>query len=793
MKRILTLTILLLSSFALNAQLVTSISGATNLVQNVLLGSGVTVSNISYNGASVALGSFTANGTNLGINSGVVITTGTILNNGSGPHGPNNQENAGFDNGFGGNGILQNIVGNSTHNAAVLEFDLVPYSDEVRFKYVFGSEEYLEFVGSQFNDLFGFFIAGPGIVPDPGTGGYKNIARLPNGQTVAINNVHSATTNPYGTFGAANGAFYVNNAGGGSIEYDGFTTPLEAVSQVQCGETYHLKIIIADVGDPDWDSGIFLEANSLNSKTPVEIDHVLSWEAYDDPDLMAEGCVSATFTLTRENNLDQALVIPITMSGTATEGVDYSNIPNAVTFAPGQTQIQFSLDAFADGVTEGLENLIFEFGLIDPCGNATPIFVELAIQDVEPLVVTVNDDEVVCAGDFATLTADTEGGVGPFDLVWTTGETTETITVSPTTTQTYTVTVTDQCTQDVAQGSGTVAVPVYQPMTYNITADITEICPYLPADLEVNVEGGAGHYTFQWTSDQGQVLGTDSIQNVIPSQTTLYTVTITDLCGEQITADVLYTITSPPLVVTISPDIEICPGDSVLLQSSAVGGYGLHYFVWPHSGETTQDVWVNPYQTTDYMVVVSDECQTFSVPAITTVIVIKPTANFQVSSQTLFNDLPITFQNLSLNATTYEWDFGDGNTSTMVHPNNTYDEPGTYVVTLIATDDKGCKDTIQKSITILEEFYIYVPNTFTPDNDRLNNDFEVSTVGINTFDIKIFNRWGELIFTSSDPRFKWDGTHNGKLIQDGTFTYVINYLALNGMEGKLYGHVNLLK
>lgn len=781
-----------------HAQLITTISSPANAVQNVLLGAGVTVSNISYQGAGTTIGSFTANSTNLGIASGVVITTGTIINNGSGPQGPNNVENSGVDNGTPGYGVLTNMVGTTTYDASILEFDFVPYSDTVRFKYVFGSEEFLEYCGTQFNDVFGFFISGPGIVPDPATAPYKNIAKIPGSNVnVAINNVHSfvASNISGNSVPAINPAYYVNNAGGSTIQYDGFTVPLEAVSQVQCGKTYHLIIAIADVGDGIYDSGIFLEANSLSSKTPVSIDHQISYDAFNNPDIMAEGCVSATYTLTRETNINQSLTIPINLSGSAIENVDYSNIPNSITFPPGQSQITFTFNALQDNLTEGMENILFEFVLTDPCGNLTPIFSELFIQDVLPISVTVNDTAVICAGNQVTLIPTITGGVGPYTYLWNTGATTETISVSPPATQSYTITVTDNCLNGIgtATGSGTVTVPIYPPISIAVSNDIIEICPYIPATLDALATGGTGVFNYQWTSSTGETLGQSASQNVLPSQTTTYTVTATDQCGTSSQNSVLYTITSPPLIVTISPGLEICPGDSVLITTQVIGGYGDYFYLWPHSGETTSSVWVNPFVTSSFKVIVSDECQTFTVEAITTITVVKPIADFTVSSHTVFDDLPITFQNLTLNGNTYQWDFGDGQNSTLVHPNNTYDDPGIYYVTLIATDLKGCKDTIIKPVTIIEAHYIYVPNTFTPDNNRYNNTFEASVYGIDRLDVQIFNRWGQLVFESSNPRFQWDGTYKGILCQDGTYTWTISYVANSGFEEKLVGHVNLVK
>jgi gliding motility-associated-like protein len=777
---------------AVTAQLVT-LPGTppSALVQNVLLGPGVTVSNITYSGAGAAISEFTANNTNLGIASGIVMTTGTVLNNGAGPQGPNNSTNAGVDNNVGGSTLLGGITGGvTTYNAATLEFDFVPYSDTIRFKYVFGSEEYPEYAppnNSSYNDVFGFFISGPGI------SGLQNIAKIPNGSIVSINNINAVTNSSYfNNNGDGNTA--PQNASSFYIQYDGFTDVLEAVAKVQCGKTYHLVLAVADVGDGIWDSGIFLEANSLSSKTPVDITYTLSQQAFSDPNLMAEGCVSATVTLQRgTNGLASALTIPINVSGTATEGVDYTTIPNSITFPPGQSIVQFSLDAFADLIVEGQETIILEFPILDPCGNITPIVINLAIADVLPVAVSVQSSAVLCPGEDLELTAVASGGVGPYTYSWTTGETTSSIFVAPTSSQTYTVSVTDNCLNETATGSGTVSVPIYPPLTIDLTDDITEICPYISAQLDATPAGGAQGYTYQWSNSLNQLLGTISSQVVTPSTTTTYTIIVTDQCGNEIIDSVLYTITSPPLILTMSPTVEICPGDSVQISVSATGGYGQYYYLWPATGETTSQIWVKPSSSANYNVIVSDECQTFTVSGNTIVSVVHPTANFIISSNTLFNDLAITFQNLSLNATTYQWYFGDGNSSTVVHPNNTYDNPGTYNITLIAIDDKGCRDTIIKQIGIQEEYYIYVPNTFTPDGLRLNSTFKASTIGIKTLQIRIFNRWGEVVFSSDDLDFEWDGKYRNIPVQDGTYSWKISYVTNRGIEETITGHVNLIQ
>ncbi len=777
------------------SQLTTSSMTPGALVQNVLLGPGVTVSNINYSGTANAIGYFDATGTNLGIATGIVMTTGTIYNNGDGPQGPNNSSGSGVDNGMGGYSQLSNLIGGTqTYNSAILEFDFIPYSDTVRFKYVFGSEEYPEYVGSTFNDVFAFFISGPGI------SGLQNIAKLPNGAAVAINNVNNGPSN---TGPCTNCAYYVYNGDGNNgpyngsntyIQYDGFTRVLEAVSRVQCGQTYHLVIAIADAGDGILDSGIFLEANSLTSKVPVSVDYAMSYDAFGDGETMAEGCVTTTVTLTRgANNSAAPLTIPINVSGTATEGVDYTNIPNSVTFAAGQTTVQFTLNAFSDALAEGIETLDMTFDVPDPCGNSNPLEVNLNINDLQPVAVTVESSTVLCPGQPIELIAAASGGVGPYTYIWSTGETTSSIFVSPTSTQTYTVSVTDNCLGETATGSGTVTVPVYQPLTLITSPDIVEICPYVPATITATPNGGAGNFTYVWTDANGVVFDNDYSAEVVPSSSTSYTILVTDQCGESETATINYTITSPPLVLSMSSGATICPFDPVTISVTATGGYGQYYYLWPHSGETTSSVTVAPDVTTNYMVIVSDECQTFTVSGSTTVTVIKPIADFNISSQTLFEDLPITFQNTSQGSVSYQWEFGDGQQSTVVHPNNTYDVPGTYLVTLIATNELGCKDTISKPITILEEYWVYVPNAFTPDGNRFNNVFDASTINVAKLEVWVFNRWGEVVYTSNAVDFSWDGTYKGMNCPDGTYTYKIAYITRSNIEETIYGHVILLR
>ncbi|WP_396152026.1 choice-of-anchor L domain-containing protein, partial [Flavobacterium sp.] len=276
MKKQLLLFILLIIPFCVNAQLFvnnTTIS-PTQLVQDVLLGDGITVSNITFNGnpalaatPNVKTGFFTTGvtPTNLGINRGVILAT----NNAQAALGPNNSPSANNTNGIvlsPGDADLDQLTTNTINNKTILEFDFVPTGDLLTFKFVFASEEYPEFVNSGFNDVFGFFLSGPGIA-GPYSNGAINIAQITASTTasnvVSINNVNGgfAVGCPFVVPGNApsNQQYYVNNCGGTSIQYDGFTTVLIASSPVECGLTYHIKLAIANVGDNGYDSAVFLE------------------------------------------------------------------------------------------------------------------------------------------------------------------------------------------------------------------------------------------------------------------------------------------------------------------------------------------------------------------------------------------------------------------------------------------------------------------------------------------------------------------------------------------------------
>lgn len=247
------------------AQLETFFETPQNLINQNLFGNDYTISNVSYDGYEYALGRFKANGTNIGVNQGVLLTTGTIYNTGAGPHGPNDKPDAGTDNGFPGDSVLSSIIGGYTYNSATIEFDLIPFVDTFELTYVFGSEEYSEYVNTLFNDFMVISIDGVGFneVQLATTGTVSN--PLHSNKIISVNNVNNGSYNN-GPCEACD--IYIENdfnielaSDPLRIQYDGLTIPMKAkVNNLIIGETYHITIAIADVTDPIFDSGLFIES-----------------------------------------------------------------------------------------------------------------------------------------------------------------------------------------------------------------------------------------------------------------------------------------------------------------------------------------------------------------------------------------------------------------------------------------------------------------------------------------------------------------------------------------------------
>ena len=271
--------------------------------------SGITIidGTFSYAGSASALGIFSGGEAVFGIDEGIVLSTGDV----SSIIGPNLMGNTTSENGTPGDDDLAALVGQATNDAAVIEFDFIPENDFVSFQYVFGSEEYLEYVGSSFNDVFAFFVNG------------VNYALLPNGDVVSINKVNTLLNSEY----------YVDNDPRISpdaaldTEMDGFTTVLTFLAPVESGETNHLKIAVGDTFDSKYDSTVLIKAGSLTSR---KSDLSLT-KTVDNPAPGAQDTVAYTLTVSNAGPDDATGVV---VEDILPEGMMYAGYIGAGTYAP---------------------------------------------------------------------------------------------------------------------------------------------------------------------------------------------------------------------------------------------------------------------------------------------------------------------------------------------------------------------------------------------------------------------------------------------------------------------------
>lgn len=171
----------------------------------------------------------------------------------------------------------------------------------------------------------------------------------------------------------------------------------------------------------------------------------------------------------------------------------------------------------------------------------------------------------------------------------------------------------------------------------------------------------------------------------------------------------------------------------------------------------------------------------------------KPEADFVVDPE-LRNIINPKFEFTDLsteNVTIWDWSFGDGTYSTEQHPTHRYQAVGTYPIGLIVETQYGCKDTIGREVKVEPVFTFYIPNSFTPNADDVNDDFFGSGEGFDSYSMYIYDRWGELIFESNDPEYTWDGTYKGQQVQQGTYPYRFYIIDWQGDDHEYVGHVSL--
>ncbi len=599
---------------------VTASGGLTpdQYVNNVLLGNGVTAFNVSYTGYVNGIGQFAATpGTNLGFSSGLYLTTGSILQNDpngfgmgtDGPLGPStNDQSLGqmpsVTNDFDLHRALESIgydttfaFGNITNDVNILEFDFIPTTDSISFRYRFASEEYNDFVSDPAmggpNDIFAFLLRGVSPAAAAQYPVYNNIALIPNTTTpVSIYTVNNGNS-PFGVPSPGpclNCAYYVDNTNSVvDVVYDGLTTVLTARAAVICGETYHIKLAIADVADQILDSGVFLEAGSFSSSAGVTVLSEVDFGPSDTS--LVENCNTGTLTVVRSGDLNTPLTVNMIYSGPADPNADFSTaLPPSLTFPAGQDSLFFSLQAVADGLNEGAENIVIGFITPSGCSGNTfdTTYISLSLIDLPALSVNAGPDIVECNGGLINqnVTAVATGGIGSYNFGWSTGATTATININAV--GDYIVAVQDECMQ-TAIDTVSAAIVVPQPLDISLMPDLS-ICAGSSVQILATITGGNGNVDLSWSNG-----ATGNPITVTPPATVTITVSAEDACGLTATDDVTIQVNDATAAFTYS---FVSEGTASFTNESVPGGMSSSWNFGDGSSGSQEENPQHTYQTT---------------------------------------------------------------------------------------------------------------------------------------------------------------------------------------------------
>ena len=510
-------------------------------VNDVLLGEGVTATNISFEGSMEQFGYMTGGLDNgFPIEGGLILSSGNAADafcagqgcigcNGPTPTDPDLLEIANDVPPL----IDQAFTVGSVNDLCVIEFDFDPAGDFVSFNYIFGSEEYEAFENTQYNDIFAFFLSGAGI-----TGQYNAPVGFP-GQAINIATVPGSDPELPITISSVNGTinpeFYVLNDND-DICMNGYTTVLTAVYPVICGETYHIKLAIGDGSDTILDSVVILEEGSFGSPIPTTYESQAAPRCDPDPDdddviyCAWEDCGPSTITISRPCAVSS--LFPFNFDLIAAEGSeatldeDLLGLPSSASIPVGEYSLSLTFEVPQDNIDEGTETLYLKVvsGSIESEITVilfdTPAF-ESELQ--EEYVVPCDETEEICV----ELIQDPFYEYPPVEYAWSIngvsyGED-SCITYSALTSSLVEVYLEDGCEREGYHQS-VFTVP-YEPLDVRTSND-TLLCNGAEMLLTLEVDGGQPPYQIQWDDFNDE----DYVHLIDPEENTNYEVVVVDNC-----------------------------------------------------------------------------------------------------------------------------------------------------------------------------------------------------------------------------------------------------------------------
>jgi gliding motility-associated-like protein len=478
----------------------------------------------------------------------------------------------------------------------------------------------------------------------------------------------------------------------------------------------------------------------------------------------------------------------------------------------GNNSPVFSTNSLVNGDAVRVRLTSSETCLTQPTAlsNIKVIFVN---PNLTPFITfTVQPDTVVCDGTPVTFTSSwTNGGISPHFQWFVNGNPagTDTSVFSSSTLNngdSITVVLTSNaiCVLPPTDTSFTYIFQEDPILTPSITISANPpgtFCDGMNITYSSAVNNEGSNPLYQWTVN-GNPLGIttpsfnsttmqdgDTLQAVLTSS--VHCPSVNPVFSNQIIIDRL-----PPLDPEITGTPSICYGKEAFIEVTTTGGNGgPYYYTWNQNLGNQTSYILSPPVTTTYTVSVTDSCSTPRTDSFTITVFELPVPSFTIKppQATILNPF-FDFIDASQNTAQWLWNFGDGTSSNIQYPQHTYLEAGYYTVQLIATSNDGCVDSLSRELYVEEVTTIYIPNSFSPNSDGMNDMFMPIGHAIPPYEMIIMNRWGNVVFSSSNGFEGWNGKIKGTGTDapNGVYVYRIRF------EGELKqkeftGRVNVIR
>lgn len=570
---------------------------------------------------------------------------------------------------------------------------------------------------------------------------------------------------------------------------------VSGVVNFQNGHPGATLIIQANDGTNTVQTSIPMPASSpqnynLTGLNPAILNYTLTYYFSDNPScpvIQTVNCLCATFTISNVAVVNETC-------NNACNGSISINAPGAIQYSINNG-VSFQASNQFNGLCQGT------YSIVVSDANGCSATQTATISGPSALNVTLSGNTFFCIGASGTITSNVTGGVTPYTYSWNNGASTSNLTVSPNAAQNYCVTVTDANGCSAAQVCH--AVTVATPLSVNASVDLT-ICQGTSAPISATASGGDnGPYTYTWN----QGIGVGQGQTVSPLSTTTYTVTVTDGCGTPSASDqVVVSVITPPAISFTGDNLLSCPplvtnytSSNVPAGSQCLWNFGNGLSSSNCGTASSTYVFAGCYDV-NLTVTTADGC----IYSVTNddYVCVSPTPNLNfVYSPTVLTESFSTayFTNFSSNAISYTWNFdtqGANAVSNEISPSYTFpQEAGFYEVCISAVSAGNCPAEYCVDIEVKEDFILFVPNAFSPNDDIYNSTFYPVASGFfkDSYVFYIFNRWGEVMFKSTTPGEGWKGDYNQTPVSEGVYTWKLELKDYLNEEHKFIGHVTIIR